>query len=407
MTASAPEVVPTDALTPATIPTRSLWIVGTATFASMANMRMVDPILPQIATDFSITVGAAAAIVTVFSVAYGFAQIVLGPLGDRQGKYVVIAAGSALAGVATLGIALAATFEMVRVLRFAAGLFAAAIIPLAFAWIGDGIAYEKRQATLARFITSTIFGGIFGQTIGGVITDAYGWRASFGVIGALHILAAIVMLADRPPSPPTPVARYRVADTALAALAVLRIPLARTVLLTVAMTALVMFSTIAYVGADLNARFKATPGTIGLIMAAFPVGSLVFVAGVTRFVQALGEVRLVVVGSILIAIGFGLMFALPALWLAPVALAILGLGFMMFHNTLQTNATQMAPESRGLGVSLFAFTLFMAQSIGVEIYASIVDRVGVRPVYLISSIVMLLAAQVFRIRRRAILQQHP
>ena len=32
----------------------------------------------------------------------------------------------------------------------------------------------------------------------------------------------------------------------------------------------------------------------------------------------------------------------------------------MLHNTLQTNATQMAPEARGLAVSLFAFMLFTA-----------------------------------------------
>ena len=41
----------------------------------------------------------------------------------------------------------------------------------------------------------------------------------------------------------------------------------------------------------------------------------------------------------------------------PPAIALIGLGFYMLHNTLQTNATQMAPEARGLAVSLFAFML--------------------------------------------------
>ena len=49
---------------------------------------------------------------------------------------------------------------------------------------------------------------------------------------------------------------------------------------------------------------------------------------------------------------------MPWLWLAPPAIALIGLGFYMLHNTLQTNATQMAPEARGLAVSLFAFALF-------------------------------------------------
>ena len=37
----------------------------------------------------------------------------------------------------------------------------------------------------------------------------------------------------------------------------------------------------------------------------------------------------------------------PFAYLAPIAIIGVGLGFYMFHNTLQTNATQMTPEARG------------------------------------------------------------
>ena len=62
---------------------------------------------------------------------------------------------------------------------------------------------------------------------------------------------------------------------------------------------------------------------------------------------------------------------MPVVWLAIPAIALIGLGFYMFHNTLQTNATQMAPEARGLAMSLFAFTLFVSQSIGVAVAAPV------------------------------------
>ena len=45
----------------------------------------------------------------------------------------------------------------------------------------------------------------------------------------------------------------------------------------------------------------------------------------------------------------------------------MGMGFYMLHNTLQTNATQMAPERRGTAVSQFAASLFIGQSVGVAI----------------------------------------
>jgi len=53
-----------------------------------------------------------------------------------------------------------------------------------------------------------------------------------------------------------------------------------------------------------------------------------------------------------------------------------GLGFFMFHNTMQINATQMTPAARGTAVSLFASALFLGQSVGVLLAASLVERIG-------------------------------
>ncbi|HMK00427.1 MAG TPA: MFS transporter, partial [Reyranella sp.] len=62
--------------------------------------------------------------------------------------------------------------------------------------------------------------------------------------------------------------------------------------------------------------------------------------------------------------------------------------FYMFHNTLQTNGTQMAPEARGAGMALFALCLFIGQAIGVPIAAPIVDRWGAPPVFWAAAVVL-------------------
>jgi predicted MFS family arabinose efflux permease len=46
----------------------------------------------------------------------------------------------------------------------------------------------------------------------------------------------------------------------------------------------------------------------------------------------------------------------------------------MLHNTLQTNATQMAPERRGAAVALFASAFFLGQSTGVAMASLAVER---------------------------------
>ena len=55
----------------------------------------------------------------------------------------------------------------------------------------------------------------------------------------------------------------------------------------------------------------------------------------------------------------------PVWWWSVPACAVMGLGFYMMHNTLQTNATQMAPERRGTAVAAFACCFFLGQSVGV------------------------------------------
>jgi predicted MFS family arabinose efflux permease len=58
-----------------------------------------------------------------------------------------------------------------------------------------------------------------------------------------------------------------------------------------------------------------------------------------------------------------------------VALAV-GIGTYLFHNTLQTHATQMAPAVRGSAVATFAFCLFTGQAVGVMLCGLAFDHGG-------------------------------
>jgi predicted MFS family arabinose efflux permease len=64
---------------------------------------------------------------------------------------------------------------------------------------------------------------------------------------------------------------------------------------------------------------------------------------------------------------------------------ILGLGFYMIHNTLQTNATQMSPEARGTAVGLYSAALYLGQTAGVAAAAPIIDRAGAQPAFIITA----------------------
>jgi len=86
------------------------------------------------------------------------------------------------------------------------------------------------------------------------------------------------------------------------------------------------------------------------------------------------------------------------------ACGLLGLGFYQLHNTLQTLATQLAPEARGTALSLFAFCFFLGQAAGAGLGAQVVDRLGADWLFLASALTLpplgFVLARDIKIRRK-------
>jgi predicted MFS family arabinose efflux permease len=380
------------------VPARAILLLALASFVGAANLRVCDPLLPLIAAELGVSVGTAAAMVMGFAVAYGVCQIIVGPLGDARGKLGMVVLGSIWAGAATIVGAAMPSLGPLVLFRFLAGAGAAAVIPLAIAWIGDVVAYERRQAVLARYISGQILGIVFGQAAGGAFGELIGWRATLLVLGFLHICAGLMLFKEqRRLSPGVPVAMApRWKEAALLARRALNEPWVQTVLIIVFIEGMAMFGALAYVGAELHDRFQIGLGMVGGLLAFFGAGALAFAASAPWIVPRLGQPGLAALGTLTLAGGYATLAVMPWLWLAVPAIAAVGLGFYMLHNTLQVNATQMLPEARGLAVSLFAFFLFTGQSVGVALAAPLVDRYGARPVFAGAAVILILIGFSFR-----------
>ena len=349
----------------------ALLALAAAAFVSGANLRLFDALLPIVAEDFAVPPTTASIAVTAFTLAYGLFQILHGPLGDRVGKLRVIGGATLIAAAASLGCALAPTLPALAAWRFATGIGAAAIVPLALAWIGDNTSYENRQATLGRFLSFILMGQILGPALGGALAEFVGWRRVFDVMAAVFLVVSIVLFTvDR---------RTRAAVSGKAHgkvwrnyAAVLGDRWVRIVVLTVFLEGGLFYGAFAYTGAWLKARFGLSYLLIGAMLAGFGLGGVVYSLLVRWLLARLDEKGFVRLGSTLM---FFCMALLPLLtrWQAAIPVFIVaGFGFYMFHNTLQTRATEMAPQARGTAIAVFAFCLFMGQAGGVAIFGVII-----------------------------------
>ncbi len=394
---------PTPTRAPTHAPTLAIALLSIAAFASAANMRVTDPLLVQLAAEFGTTVGGASIVATAFLFANGVFVLMFGPFGDRYGKMPVVTIACIGAAACCVLSALAASLGMLTLARFLTGVTSSAIIPLAIAWVGDNVSYERRQAMLARFLTGQTLGLMTGAALGGAIGDWLGWRSVFWVLAAIYVMAGVALIAVMRMRPDLTRPSERAEGSMVGQmLRVLRRPWALTVILVVALEGGVFWGAFTFVGADLHQRFGLGFAAIGLAVAAFGAGGFLYVMVAHHLVRLLGERGLCLWGGTGLGLAFAGMALAPSAEFEFAAIVVSGVSFYMFHNTLQTHGTQMAPEARGAGMALFALCLFMGQAAGVPIAAPIVDHWGAPPVFWAAAIVLPLLAFWFAaaIRRR-------
>lgn len=368
-------------------------LLSVAAFAAAANMRVIDPLLVQLAAGFGVTVGEASIAATAFLLANGVFVLVHGPFGDRYGKMPVVAIACIAAALCCGLSALSASLGMLTLARFLTGATSSAIIPLAIAWVGDNVSYERRQTMLARFLTGQTLGLMTGSALGGAIGDWLGWRSVFWVLAAIYIAAGSALFAVMRARPGMAHPAERAEGSMIGQmLRVLRRPWARTVIIVVALEGGFFWGAFTFVGADLHQRFELGFAAIGLAVAAFGAGGFLYVVMAHHLVRILGERGLCLWGGAGLGIAFAGMAMAPSAEFEFAAIVVSGVSFYMFHNTLQTNGTQMAPEARGAGMALFALCLFLGQAIGVPIAAPIVDRWGAPPIFWAAAIFLPLLA---------------
>jgi predicted MFS family arabinose efflux permease len=337
-------------------------------------------------------------VVTAFALAYGFAQMLFGPLGDRYGKYRVVAWACAASAVTALLCALAPGMAGLVAARALAGVAAAAIIPLSMAWIGDTVPYAERQPVLARFLLGQILGLSVGVWLGGYAADHLSWRTPFGLISVCFALAALglwVQLRQQPKPQPAAAQGHAVQRMAREFAQVLAVPWARTVLLTVFLEGVFLYGVFAFLATHVHRHYGVPLAQAGSLVMLFGFGGVLYALASRLLLARLGEVGLIRTGGALMALALlTVAWALHWAWAVPACFAT-GTGFYMMHNTLQINATQMAPERRGAAVSMFAACFFMGQALGVAVFGRLAAPWGTERVISLGAIGVLAVAWVF------------
>jgi predicted MFS family arabinose efflux permease len=340
-----------------------LLVLCFAAFAGSISYRSFDPVITMVAGDFGISVQQAALLVSAYGLPYAAMQPVLGPIGDAYSKARLIKVCLAVTTVSTALASVAPDYTTLMTSRAIAGIVAGGIFPVGLALIGDRTALAERQVSASRFLVASIFGQMFGATVSGVIAAYFGWRFVFAVVTVIAICSCAIVFRYLDSKSDT-TRRLTVNGAIEGYRTVLANRNSYVVLAAVFGEGMFFFCVFPFVGAMLIERGAGGPVAAGIALAGFAVGGLIYGAVVRYMISALGEWNMLRAGGLMAGLSY-LVIAVP---MGPVGVAaafvVAGFGFYMMHNTLQAQATELAPRARGSTFALFSASMFLGQGTG-------------------------------------------
>ncbi|MPZ60823.1 MAG: MFS transporter [Propionibacteriales bacterium] len=339
----------------------------TTAFVITFDRFAMPPLLFAISRDLAVPLAAVAGAAGAYFLAYGLMQPVWGLVSERVGFARAIRWAVLGGAVMTLASALATDVATLTLARVGAGLCFSAAFPSTLTYIGETVPVIRRQREVSRLMAGVALGTASSTMIAGAVADTVGWRWVFAGSGALAALTAwfVWSLSDVPRRPERRAAWVPVVR-------MFRNP-----------RALMLLGLVAAEGAGLLGAFTFIPAAVestgwGPAAAAAPaalfgLAILASVGVVGRLSTHVPASRFIAVGSVLGVLGCLLVSERQSPAVAAGTCLLLGLCWASMHTSLQTWATEVAPEERATVVAFFAGSLFAGSALTATVGGRLAD----------------------------------
>ncbi|WP_135806060.1 MFS transporter [Halorussus marinus] len=143
---------------------------------------------------FGLDAAATGVMLGLFFAPFALLQYPFGVLSDRVGRTAPIVAGSAVYGLAVVGVGLAPTVPTAGAGMVAVGVIGALMAPATMALVSDLSPADGRGTAMAGFNVFGSLGFLAGIVVGGTVADEFGFFAAFLAAGALETAVALVSI---------------------------------------------------------------------------------------------------------------------------------------------------------------------------------------------------------------------
>lgn len=240
-------------------------------FVIGADSFIISPLLPMLAKNFHLSIAIAALSVTVYAICYALGSPLLGPLGDRYPKRMLLLVGIGIFLTGSLVCTLAPTIGWFNAGRAIAGIGAATTLPNVWALIGQTFHGNQLNLVMGVTMAALSLSIALGVPLGAMLAQVASWRLAFMASVGLTLLAGLVLFLTEPrASLPVKIQGYwqsykQVGHSAKAKLA-----------LGITLTWMTGFYAIyTFLGTFITRQFQLNTGHTGLVLMAYGMSNFV------------------------------------------------------------------------------------------------------------------------------------
>ncbi|KQW82953.1 MFS transporter [Brevundimonas sp. Root1279] len=193
----ATQTVTAEAQSPiARVSLRYAWVVFALTFGLLISdymsRQVLNAVFPLLKAEWALTDTQLGSLSGIVALMVGLLTFPLSLLAEWIGRVRSIVAMAVLWSLATLGCALAQSFDQMLLARFFVGLGEAAYGSVGIAVVISVFPVHMRATLTGAFMAGGMAGSVLGMAVGGIFAAQFGWRAAFAVMAAFGLVLAII-----------------------------------------------------------------------------------------------------------------------------------------------------------------------------------------------------------------------
>src|ERR1700722_375421 len=172
---------------------RTILIILTAAIASLLEIidsSIVNVAIPTMMGNIGATLDEISWVTTGYMISNSIVLPIAAWIGSRLGRRKYFTGAILLFTAASFACGISPNLTTLIFFRILQGLAGGALLPTSQTLIQESFPPEKRGLAMAIFGLSVMVGPALGPTLGGYLTDNFGWRSIFNVNVPIGILAA-------------------------------------------------------------------------------------------------------------------------------------------------------------------------------------------------------------------------